>query len=311
MKRNIIKILNLLLIILGLMSCSEDFMDHNMVDDKVYLQQPGFNETAIFNWGTYTHNLTVIKSGKGKQGAQLKLVIEDSILANYNEANKTSYKMIPDNCYEIKTSEISFSEADYRKSFIIEFNPEAITELHKKSEEKYVLPCQMLILGGSIEGIDAKRMSTILSPIIEQPYLELINTGLFLPGLSISPASDEVQMIYNKIEVNYPNKWDLTYNLEIDPTILSDYNEVNNTSYKLLPEEAYELNPSDWKLRPNETEQYFTIKVKMAGLISNDDKYLFGQYVLPIRLATVSMHAINPEANTLLYPVIFQEKEIE
>lgn len=311
MKQYIIKILNLLLIVTGTLSCSEDFMDHNIVDDKVYLQQSGFSETAIFNWGTYSYNLAVIKSGKGMQGAQLKLAIEDSILVNYNEANNTSYKMLPENCYSIKTSEISFSDKDYRKSFVVDFIPEEITKLQNNSEDTYVLPCQMLILNNSIGAADEEKMSTILSPVIKQPYLKLVNTGLFLPGLSLSPSSDEMQLIYNKIETNYPNQWNLTYTLEIDPTILTNYNEANETSYKLLPEEAYELNTSDWKLRPNETEQYFTIKVKTAGLVSNDGKYMFGEYVLPIRLATVSIHGINPEANTLLYPVIFQEEEIE
>lgn len=311
MKRYIYIIFSLFLIYIVFTSCSDDYLNHSMVNDKIYLNSPGFNETNVFNWGTFTYDLVVVKGGKGMQNAQLKLAVEDSILTNYNEKNNKNYKLLPDNCYLLKTSELSIGKEEYQKSFQIEFNTEALTELQKNTDDIYVLPCQMLILNNSIEIADKNKMTTIIAPIVKQPYLELANPGLYLPGLSMSAKDDDILMVHSMVKTNYYNEWDLTYTLEIDPTALVKYNEENGTSYKLLPEAAYEINSSNWKLRPKEVEQYFEIKIKKTGLVSEDGKNMYGEYVIPVRLSSVSIHGINPDANVMLYPILFQVEETD
>lgn len=127
------------------------------------------------------------------------------------------------------------------------------------------------------------------------------------PGSSFVPSSDDEQVFYTKVTTNYHNQWDLTYTLETDLSALKAYNEAHNTSYKLLPEAAYEYNKSFWKIPAKWDEQYVEVKLKKQGLISENGENLLGDYILPIRLATVSMHGINPDANLLLYVVSFAE----
>ena len=56
-------------------------------------------------------------------------------------------------------------------------------------------------------------------------------------------------------------------------------------------------------------EQYVEIKLKKSGLISDGGDNLFGKYVLPIRIASVSMHKIDPDADLLLYVVTFENND--
>lgn len=305
MKRNrIIQYLSLA-VLLFVSACSQEYLDEYRVDDKIYLNESGLNTPTVFNWGTYTHDVYVIKGGKGFQGAHVKLVIDEAKLSEFNASNGTSYKIMPDNCYAIKVSELTFGKEDYRKSFQIEFNPEALLQL--ANDAQYVLPCRMEILDHSIEAADSSKMFALLSPTIQQPYLRLKDTGLMKPGASFVSGSDDEYVFYTKVVTNYYNQWDLTYTLETDATALAAYNQAHSTSYKLLPEAAYEYNRSSWNVPKKWNEQYVEVKLKKRGLISENGENLFGDYVLPIRLASVSMYGIDPGANLLLYVVSYSE----
>ena len=49
---------------LWFVSCDE-YRDADELDDQLYLQKSGLLEAKVFNWGTFTYELPVIKSGKG------------------------------------------------------------------------------------------------------------------------------------------------------------------------------------------------------------------------------------------------------
>lgn len=307
MRRTNIGYYLILTVLLIMTSCNQDYLNEYMVDDKIYLNEAGLITPAVFNWGTYTQDVYVIKGGKGFQGAQVKLVIDETLLADYNTANGTSYKLMPEECYALKEAQLSFGKEDYRKTFKIDFNPEAILKL--ESESLYALPCRMEILNNSIEAAEEDKMTTILVPNVKQPYLKLANSGIMKPGAAFVPSSDDEYVFYTKVQTNYHNQWDLTYTLEVDAAALTAYNKANNTSYKLLPEAAYEFNKTFWKVPAKWDEQYVEVTLKKQGLVDPNGKNLFDEYVLPIRLSSVSMHGIDPDADLLLYVVTFAEKE--
>ena len=259
----------------------------------------------IFNWGTYTYDLYVIKGGKGFQGAKVRLTVDETVLSDYNKVNGTSYKMMPKEGYALKETELSFGKEDYRKAFKIDFNPEIILSWDKKADNQYVLPCRMQIIDNSIVAADETKMSVLLYPKVSEPYLKFSNPGLMSPGASFVTSSDDEFLFYTKVQTNYYNKWDMTYTLKVDSKALDSYNKENGTDYKLLPEAAYEFNKSFWIIPAKWDEQYVEIKLKKSGLISDSGENLYGKYILPIRIASVSMHKIDPNADLLLYVVTF------
>ena len=106
--------------LLVMSSCNQDYLNEYMVEDKIYLNEAGLNTPTIFNWGTYTYDLYVIKGGKGGQGAKVRLVVDETVLSDYNKTNGTSYKMMPKGGYVLKDAELSFGKEDYRKAFKID-----------------------------------------------------------------------------------------------------------------------------------------------------------------------------------------------
>lgn len=307
MKRDLIYCLTCAVLLLT-SSCDQDYLNEYMVDDKIYLNEPGLTAPTIFNWGTYTHDLYVIKGGKGLQNARVKLVIDEALLSEYNQVNGTSYQVMPSDCYAAKISELTFGKGDYRKSFQVDFHPDILLNL-EESGTQYALPCRMEITDHSIEAAEERKMFAILTPKVKQPYLRLKDSGLMKPGASFVPSSDDESVFYTRVTTNYHNQWNLAYTLETDSEALNAYNTAHHTSYKLLPEGAYEYNQSFWKIPAKWDQQYVEVKLKKRGLISESGENLYGNYILPIRLATVSMHGIDPHNNLLLYVVSFAEDD--
>ena len=104
---------------LGLASCTE-FRDAGELADQLYLQKSGLTEATVFNWGTYTYKLPVIKSGKGNHAATVRLTVDETLIDEYKASNpedSIEYRVLPENCYTLTESSLSFAVEEYRKYY--------------------------------------------------------------------------------------------------------------------------------------------------------------------------------------------------
>lgn len=289
------------------MTACEDYRSHNMVDDTVYLLKPDYNEINIFEWGNFDYDLYVIKSGVGQQSAELELVADLGILETYNTEQGTSYKALPEDCYTLKSSKLFIAEEESSKAFEFVFNTKKILELQGEGNIEYVLPCRINSLNGIVS--ESKRMYTLIAPEVKKPYIEFANSSV-LNVATIDPTSSNEEKFLANIQTNYNNKWDLTYVLGIDPTALIPYNEdrvsKNMKPVELLPAEAYTLVKDTWKIPAKANEKDFEYVLHKDKLRGSDGIYKFGEYAIPVRIESVSMHGINPDKATLILPVSFQ-----
>jgi hypothetical protein len=307
MKRIFI-LIPLIACLLSLSAC-QDERNNYMVNDKIGLLNPNLIEAKVYNGINANYNLYVIKSGKGQQNTQVSISVEDSVLKNYNSANGTNYVQLPENCYTITSKTLSFGKEDYCKAFEINWNIQSLTSL-LASKNNYALPVHLNIDNSSITpGID--RMSTLILPEILEPYIGFSNSGL--SSVSYMPTINDLdeEEIYVKVKTNFNNSSDISYQIAVDKQLITDYNNANGTNYLLLPDNAYELEKTTWTIPSNVNAAYFKIKFKKKGLIPDTLNYAFGNYVIPIKLVSVSKDKIDPQASTMLYPVIFQPDKID
>ena len=68
------KILVFILLLLCVHSSFVDNRMHNMVDDKVYVLKPSYNEVKVFTWEWFVYSLEVITRGVGQQESDIKLI---------------------------------------------------------------------------------------------------------------------------------------------------------------------------------------------------------------------------------------------
>ncbi|MEG1539552.1 MAG: DUF1735 domain-containing protein [Muribaculaceae bacterium] len=307
MKRNIFKLLTAILIIF-VSACQSDRMNE-MADDQIYLLHPGLVSVDTYTGDDTPFQLYVIKSGMGQQGVRATIEVDETVLEGYNKKNGTAYTLLPNDCYSLMVKELSFGDKDYRKSFDVQWNNEKIAALQATSTNIYVLPLQMKVIGG-VKVSDPEKLSAIVSPIVKEPSLGMLNSGLYLPGMTVAIKDIDEFELYSKVKTNYNNKVDLTYTLEIDPQILKDYNTAHKTNYQMLPDGACELSQTSWKIPANNNESTFKFLFHKKLLIPDANTFLFGDYVVPIRITSVSKFGISKDAATYLYPISFQPNEL-
>lgn len=294
---------------LWIVSCDE-YRDANELDDQLYLQKTGLTEMKVFNWGTFTYELPVIKSGKGNHSATVKLLVDESVLTAYNEANGTDYRMMPENCYSLREGSLSFTEDDYRKYFLIDFDPQTLTGLEADGIQ-YVLACSMTTDNAGIQLAGEDKANILIKPSVHQPYIGFETPNIYRTGseFSIKTDDDDLLVIYPKVQVNYYNEWDISYEVEVNSAALDAYNQNQGAgarTYKLLPEDAYSIDHSTCVLKKNRDYEYLQITLQEKAFKIDDDNYAFGYYALPLKISSVSKHGIDPNANVTIYPISIQ-----
>lgn len=293
-------------LLLGITAC-EDYRSHNMVDDTVYLLKPAYNGIDVFQWGDFDYELFVVKSGVGQQDAELELVADKALLDTYNTENGTDYKLLPEDCYTIKNKQLSISKGESSKPFEFVFDAEKIMNLQGVGNIEYVLPCRVNALNSIASEPD--RMYSIIAPLVKMPYIGFANAAL-LNVATIDPTSSDEETFIASIQTNYNNKWNLTYTLSIDPDALIPYNEdkaaKGEALVKLLPADAYTLKEDTWNVPAKMNERDFEFVLNKSKLMDENGTYKFGEYAIPVRVASVSMHGINPDKATQVLPVSFQ-----
>jgi hypothetical protein len=279
---------------------------NNMAEDKVYLVKPGFNQQEVFTWSDFTYDLFVIKSGMGQQGTELELRVDEPALTAYNAAHATNYKLLPAQYYTIKTERLALGKNDYRQPFKITFDAQAIATLQATSGTDYLVPFAAKVVGDSMKLGVTKNMVSLIHPIAKEPFIQFSTTGLLPNKIVMDRTSASEPWFYSYAETNYPNTWDLTYTLEVDPALLTAYNAANKTSYKLLPATAYSIEEASLKIRSESNRQDFRFKIFKDKLKDANGQNLSGEFVLPIRIKTVSQNKINAAQSTQLIPVVVQ-----
>jgi hypothetical protein len=306
-----------LFLLLGF-ACDDDYRMHNMVDDQIYVLKTGFvSEEMFLGNDNYTYDFFVVKSGMGQQDANVELQIDEDLLTGYNLSQGTGYQVLPRDYYTIALKSLTFQPGEYRKSFQVVFRLKDILELQNTTTEHYVLPCRLNVLNPSIAIADPARMSSIIAPVIQKPYiefdknyLELLPADLSSGAVTMDKRSAEEIQYFTEISTNYPNPSDLSFTLEVDPDLVEEYNLKHATSYRLLPEAAYRFDQAQWKILANLTYQPLEFIILKEGLYQNNLP-LYGEYLLPLRISSVSRYEANPEQSVLLIPVSFDPDVID
>ncbi len=309
--RNCISYCVCLLTLILIHGCQKDDRMNNMVDDTIYFRDFKENKITVFDWGQFDYHVTVVKAGIGQQAAKVNLKIDEAYLTAYNTREGTNYKLLPSDCYKINNATLVFEKKDYLGDIPVVFDSERIKALQGKYKELYVLPCRIEAEEDRLRPLKPEMGTTLLIPNVNDPFLAFTSPGLQLDQIKLTPTGPEQLGGQATVSVNYPNQWDLTYEIEVDPAVLEDYNSkvTEDKKLKLLPRAAYQLPSKPAQLKAKENKNIFEFIVLKKGLIDGTTN-LFGEYALPLRIKSVSKHGINPEASTILVPVSFQPPDI-
>lgn len=309
-RKNMKWIYGLIGIMLMVVGCEDNRMA-DMVDDKIYLLDAGISTMNVIKWPDTPFELIAIKSGIGKQSGMVRLVADQNVLDDYNEDNGTNFRMIPDEYFTIVESEKTVASSDYRISFEIDIDVEKIEELENSSDEKFVLSFRLSVISGELQAGNDEEMVVIMEPNFVDPYISFSRSGLLSGNTVIDFDSPDEIVLFSGVELNFTNKWDIDFGLTSDASLVEQYNQQHGTSYKLLDSDGYRIDEESLTIRDFEIEHAYKIVVDKKSFEGSDGNYKFGDYLIPLKLTSVSRGNIHPEYNYQMIPVSFRANQLD
>lgn len=278
MKKKILYIPMLFALMLATSSC-EDNKGQYLDDYKTILYFTNNTETplTLYKTGTDTeYKVNVFKAGSDLEASTEVHVdlMNSAELTIYNETNGKSYKALPTNCYSLaESSLLTFDGIENSKSVNVTFKTDEIGKLAEGFD--YVLPLKLV---DSPDSINSKKNVVFLKPNVVTPKVSFETSGL--KQLSIKSLEGQTKFTL-PVSLPFDNQWDFNCTISVDNEALATYNKANNTSYVLLPAEAYSLNPKvDFKKGTSSVSTEIVIENSKLG---------YKEYVLPLKLSSCSM----------------------
>lgn len=288
-------------------SCEKDLLK-DMVEDKVYLLKEGLQTVDVYNFEKAILPIPVIKGGVGQRRAQVNLDVVPVILNEYNAANGTNYLLLPSEYYTVQERSLTLEAASYQEDFKIEMNSKKYLELLEQNPaDVYVIPFQLTILN-PIDG-EKEKTDTFIIPHIVDPYAYFNEAGLLGNVYTLTASSPNSTSYYLKASINYPATNDIHLTLKVPSqaqAIIDQINTEQGTSYKLMPAPSYAI-AENWVIKEGANYVEINMQVFRDKLADTNTAPLYGDYILPLEIASVSENKISPTNSQVFIPFKYHE----
>lgn len=304
MKINIWKLLLVAMVVPAVMGACKDDRNNYMVDDSIsYVDSDGTWEEAkgYFTIPVYDEKYVfpVVKNGKGLSSTTVRLEASESALAAYNTANETNYVALPENCYTLETTQLSFSKNEIRKFATISWDMNAIFALDPYTN--YVIPVQLLSSASDVP-VSEDRGLMLLHPEIAKASISLLD--------GVTTVENGTFVYHGNVTLSVPVETmdiEVKYAVDFDPTLVAAYNEEHGTSYEAVSAGFASTVASSSVIKAGETSSPFGCQLNLDELLSGIDK-LDNGVLIPVRMSAVSAGAVPEQGSELVYiPIINKE----
>lgn len=303
MKRDIFKLLLVVLSVAAVLAGCNDERNNYMVDDTVgFVMSDPYVGVSLLN---EEYQLAIIKSGKGSQDATARLIVSEVALAEYNETNGTDYVLLPAECYNLSATSIGFSKDDTRKIVEITWKDTDIFALG--DDKNYAIPLQ-LYDEHDFPQVDQNRNTLILNP----KWSNISMAEVVADALSPS-ASREMKTYTKGIVIDNPIKvMDITVNYTIDNSLIDAYNSANGTSYLPAPEGLVELAAQSSTITAGEASTTFDLELHSTSLFEGNILKAadYNEYLVPVRITSLSSDALGLEDATSYFTISMNKRLI-
>lgn len=275
----------------------------NQVPEKfhkiLYLDISGRQELTLYNTeNDYKYEFTVIKGGSDPvltASAEVGVLSQAEVDEQYG-GEGLKYKVLGSEAYSFDVTKLEFvNENDRYKTVTLSIKPKTVKNMMETDEDAtWVLPVSITSVNDSINASKNQifiKLNGVLTPGIGFASTEL-DLHTYYAALLTGDVSARV-----KFGIDTNNEWepiDCTFGM--DDEFVDAYNKQNGTVYQQLPESAYSFtNPQ--RIANGTRDVEFTVNIHATQLTPGD-------YMLPLKLKTVSNFAINEASN--IHPIAFR-----
>lgn len=274
MKR-LYKILMMMALPLAVGSCDVEY-DPIVIYPDVTLENSGLtNVQTISIYQNDAYTVTLARTEGLSREAAFDIVLDQTILDEYNELNGASYTMMPESGYTIGVSEIVFPEKSKTASFTVQFKPEELIRTAGSIEaaQNYVIP--IVCVPRTTVNSGEQYLNTIIRVTFDTPKVtvEAPVAPQALTFISGVPVSRTLALTgtsnFTTLDIS-----DLTF--AATQEMVDAYNAEQQTDYVLLPTSAYTIDQGSFDSEALSFQ--FNISVEASAL---DPQQV---YLLPLRV---------------------------
>jgi len=276
-------------------SCSETYDIYPAeYDSIVRIKDGGYHDVNVYSvQDQTTYPITVTKGGLSPESmanATLRVMTKDEFDAYLLESG-AGYSYIPNDCYAFTDGELdqkatlTFNPKDGYQVTNLTLYPPKIGEFLSTYTDTSRDPVIPIILESDDSRIDNNSCEMFIKPNYSRPII-------CFSGEKEMKLADGQDVANLRISLDgMASLWTMKCNIEVDPTILDEYNSTNHMSLGLMPEGSY-TDVTDVTL--NEGDEYAALNIEL-----DLNKAAF-RSALPLRITGVDVDGIELVNNTAL-----------
>ena len=300
MKKILRNILFSALTITAVASCADD--RNNFLPDDSF----GFNNKAGENVLTLplyggSHQINVIKSGKGLNEGVVDITTSNIDLKNYNEQYGVEFYPLPDDqdLYSFSDESLTFGVDDVTKPVTVSWDIAKVAAfMEQEPANQYCIPVVLRSEGLEVnEGRHIFILNLVTSTVTAEQTL-LSRTYEW----ESEPVSETMDITV-RIDKAIPGI-DLTLDFEVDNDLIAAYNQANGTDYEAAPEGLVSFG-ADPVIKAGEGYVLYPVTINTEALADENGlvKSNWNGYVVPVKLSGMSVDGVKVN-NGLTYIVV-------
>lgn len=263
------KILALAALALPFSGCDVEYSDINILPDPVFEQNGLYTVNTISIYDDYETVINVSRTAGLSKELELDIVVDEVLLAEYNELYNTDYKLLETQFYDIpQTAHLSSTVKSVDIS--VRVRPKAlIAAKGMAAANNMLLPVRISSTSVPVEDGGAMMQAllrlSIVDPVVQvelpeqMPHLEFIPTIPLPQEITLNATAN-----FNTLEV-------AKIGYKVNQSKVDTYNGEHGTSYRLLPEQYYEIGEDSFDAETLEIESRIEFD---CAAIGGEETYL-------------------------------------
>lgn len=280
----------LLALMLSGQSCSENYDIYPEEYAKVVMiKDAGENPLSVYSTDDKVgHKFVVMKGGHTEEAATATLrAMTSEEFTTYQAESGKPYAMLPADCYSFSadgqttSAEIKFAPNETYKEVEVFINADALGTFMETFDGSLYSPVVPVILESSDAAVNSYGTESFILPTYSEPTLS------FASQIIAGSRSGEITAT---VTLPIQNSWDISFEVEVDPTVVSQCNMLNGTQYEAVDASALTGNTSF--TMPNGSS---SVDIKLNVDFS---KFTALNSVLPLRITAISVDGIESNVTT-------------
>jgi len=273
-------------------SCSEtyDILSEEYAE-VVRIKDGGMKKTVVYSiLDEMNYPITIMKGGHSPEttcNATLRIMSQDEFDTYLSESG-AGYSYLPTDCYSFGASgssvDVTFDSKQGYKETALTLYPEKIGKFYETYTDTSRDPVIPIVLESSDGSIDPYSHELFINPTYSEPVIGFTGNAV----IELPEGSDIANL---RIGMPMESPWDINCKIEVDPTVLDEWNAANNETYGLMPAGAYS-DVSEVAL--NKGDEYAPVNIEL-----DTDKAGF-RTALPLRITQTDMDGLVLNNHTAL-----------